>query len=201
MRKAFFRELELVVLDTVYEPKSDSFLLAGRVRVEPGSTVLDLGCGAGLVSVVAAQQGARVLAVDVNPAALENAKANAAKYGLGIATRRSDMFSKVPEKFDYIFFNPPYLPHEDVDDELRAEVGAEVSSWDGGPQGRLYIDAFLREFQKHLNPGGRAFLLNSSKNDITKTKRKLKSLGVAWKVCAKEELFFETLYIFKISQA
>jgi SAM-dependent methyltransferase len=46
--------------------------------VKAGDRVLDVGCGSGLVAIVAAQQGARVTGVDPTPALLAKAKDNAA---------------------------------------------------------------------------------------------------------------------------
>jgi release factor glutamine methyltransferase len=200
MDKAFFDDLEIDVFDGVYEPKEDSFLLAKCVKGVAGKKVLDFGCGAGLVSVLAARQGADVTAADINGKALENAEHNAKKYGLKIRTVKSDMFSGIRGRFDSIFFNPPYLPHEEVDDELRREIGDIVGSWDGGVEGRKYIDAFLDSFLPHLSEKGRAYLLNSSKNDPGKTKRKLKKMGLKYKLAGRRHLFFETLFIFEIGR-
>lgn len=55
-------------------------LLAGLVG--PGTTVLDVGCGSGALSVVAAQAGAEVTAIDVDPVAVEATLANAAANGV-----------------------------------------------------------------------------------------------------------------------
>jgi arsenite methyltransferase len=53
--------------------------------LEPGATVLDLGSGAGLDSILAAKQvgpTGRVIGVDVTPAMLEKARVNAQRVGL-----------------------------------------------------------------------------------------------------------------------
>ena len=47
-----------------------------------GTSVLDLGCGSGQVSVLAARMGARVRAVDIAPRMLEIARAGAAAAGV-----------------------------------------------------------------------------------------------------------------------
>ena len=48
----------------------------------PGKTVLDLGCGSGQVSVLAARMGARVNAVDIAPRMLEIARSGAQAAGV-----------------------------------------------------------------------------------------------------------------------
>src|SRR4051795_418966 len=54
--------------------------------IEPGSVVLDLGCGAGTDLLIAAQMtgaAGRAIGVDMTPAMLERAQASAAEMGLG----------------------------------------------------------------------------------------------------------------------
>jgi arsenite methyltransferase len=54
-------------------------------RAEPGSVVLDLGCGAGTDLLIAAQMtgpGGRVIGIDMTSAMLERARASAAEMGL-----------------------------------------------------------------------------------------------------------------------
>jgi ribosomal protein L11 methyltransferase len=50
--------------------------------VRPGDRVLDLGTGSGVLSIAAARLGARCLAVDVDPVALDNARENVALNGV-----------------------------------------------------------------------------------------------------------------------
>jgi ribosomal protein L11 methyltransferase len=57
-------------------------------RLRPGATVLDLGCGSGVLSVAAALLGAaRVDALDVDPAAVRATDENAARNGAGGVVR------------------------------------------------------------------------------------------------------------------
>ena len=56
-------------------------------RIEPGATVLDLGCGAGTDLLIAAQMtgpGGRVIGIDMTPSMLERARRGAEALGLDV---------------------------------------------------------------------------------------------------------------------
>ncbi|MDQ7857901.1 MAG: class I SAM-dependent methyltransferase [Armatimonadota bacterium] len=52
-------------------------------RLDPGATVLELGCADGLVTEALAQAGFRVTAVDLSPAMIEAARRRLDRAGLG----------------------------------------------------------------------------------------------------------------------
>lgn len=52
---------------------------------EPGGTVLDMYCGAGTISLALARRAARVIGAEIVPEAVENARSNAARNGVGNA--------------------------------------------------------------------------------------------------------------------
>ena len=71
----------------------------GFLALRPGETVLDLGSGAGLDAFLAARQvgpGGRVIGVDMTPAMLERARANAAKAGLAQVEFREGRLEALP---------------------------------------------------------------------------------------------------------
>jgi predicted nicotinamide N-methyase len=77
-------------------------VLAERIARQSGRglRLLELGCGIGLVSLVAASRGFRVLATDYYAAALEFTAANAQRNGLdGVDTRLVD-WRKLPDDLD-----------------------------------------------------------------------------------------------------
>lgn len=82
------------------------------VRFEPGMRVMDLGCGCGVVGIVAAKRcGAEnVWMSDVDPLAVETARENARLNGVdGVHVALSDGFAGVDAaQFDLILSNPPY---------------------------------------------------------------------------------------------
>jgi release factor glutamine methyltransferase len=90
-----------------------------------GGTFLELGSGAGVTAVVAAEAGCdAVTAVDISPVAVENTLVNVRRHRVGDRVRvlRSDLFGALDpgERFDVIFWNsnfvepPPGFVNESV---------------------------------------------------------------------------------------
>ncbi|MBM7774583.1 release factor glutamine methyltransferase [Actinokineospora baliensis] len=77
-------------------------------EVRPTDRVLDMGTGCGVNAVLAAATAREVLAVDINPAAITATEANAARNGVTLTARHSDVFSTVDGRFDLIVFDPPF---------------------------------------------------------------------------------------------
>lgn len=154
--KYFYKGLELEIPDSVYCPREDSELLAEAVEQQDlrGRKCLDMGCGSGLLAIIAARKGAAVTAADVNPGAAKITGENSAGNGAEVRAVFSDLFSGVHGTFDLIVFNPPYLPAE----------GAEKKdlAYYGGRDGREVITKFLLQAKKFLKRKGRIFLLIST---------------------------------------
>jgi len=120
-----------------------------------GKRVLDLGTGCGILALHAAKNGAaEVVATDIDPRALENARENVSNHGLGhvIEVIASDLFDNVEGKFDLIIANLPILD----------------SFWNEktGPTADMYR-RFLAQIEGRLNPGGVALLGFASFGDMS----------------------------------
>ena len=82
-----------------------------------GKYVLDMGCGSGVISIFAAAQGAKCMAIDTNPMAVKSALINARQNGFlsQINGLENELFSNLPlpnetqAGYDIMFFNPPYF--------------------------------------------------------------------------------------------
>ncbi len=189
--------LALRVSDGVYEPAEDSFMLASAAESLTGS-VLEVGCGSGIVSLACAKNGATVWGVDINPEAVRCARENAERNRLSNARfMASDLFAAIPEqKFDAIVFNPPYLPTT-KNERVRGPLN---DAFDGGEDGRKVLDRFLGQFDSFLKPGGTLFLVQSSLNNEQKTRAMLEAAGYVVGVVASESFFFERLSLIKASK-
>ena len=86
--------------------------MLSAVDLAPGMKVLDLGCGCGLVGILAAKRcgEANVVLCDVDPLAVDIARKNALRNGVGgVKIVLSDGFRALDEAgFDLILSNPPY---------------------------------------------------------------------------------------------
>ncbi|HSB46853.1 MAG TPA: HemK2/MTQ2 family protein methyltransferase [Candidatus Bilamarchaeum sp.] len=194
-----FGRLVISVSPDVYPPAEDSFMLARGAESLRGE-ILEIGCGSGIASLSAALAGPgnKVLGLDINPEAVECARANAKANKITNALfMESDLFSAVPKrKFDAILFNPPYLPTG----ETERVAGPVNAAFDGGKDGRKVVGKFLLEFDRFLRPGGTLLLVQSSLNDLEKTKKALAKLGYGTEIAAEEKFFFERLYLLRASK-
>lgn len=120
--------------------------------------VLDVGTGSGCLAVACAFAfpGARVDAVDVSDGALEVARGNVERHGLGgrVHVLRSDLFSDVRGTYDLILSNPPY-----VDARTLAALPPEYrhepeTGLDGGEDGLAKLHGILARAGAFLSAAG-----------------------------------------------
>lgn len=154
-----FRRLDLEVRAGVLVPRPETeALVEWAIEVAPaGGAVLDWGTGSGAIALALADEGDGlvVTAVDRSADALEVARANAHRLGLGVEFVESDGFAALPGRtFDLIVANPPYLSDEDLR-EAPAELGFEPrGALVAGPTGLEDVARIVAEAPAHLNAGG-----------------------------------------------
>ena len=84
----------------MYNPGDDSYLLEKYVRKFARGKVLDVGCGSGILMKAALTKSKNVSGVDIDDGSVEHCKK------LKLNASKSDLFSNVKGKFDFIIFNP-----------------------------------------------------------------------------------------------
>ena len=86
--------------------------MLSHVKIASGMRIMDLGCGCGVVGIVAAKIAGEenVFMSDADPMAVETARRNAERNGVGgVQVCVSDGFQSVDASgFDLILSNPPY---------------------------------------------------------------------------------------------
>lgn len=185
--------LELVVLPEVFNPAvfRSGALLARTVACHPalqpsaaGDQALDMGTGSGVGALFAARRGYRVTAVDVNPAAVRCAGANAVLHGLAprIEVLHGDLFAPVRgRRFDLILFNPPYFR------------GRPARPLDAAWRGEDVLERFADGLPGALAAGGRALLLLSTDGEGEALIGSLETAGLTVGTAARQEFGNEVL--------
>ena len=125
-----FWGMDLIVSPAVLIPRPETehlvetalLLARGRKKLR----IVDVGSGSGCIALALAKElpDAEIHAVDISSAALEVARANAARHQLQqrICFHRADLLAGVsPGSFDLAVSNPPYVG-ESEEDQVQLEV-------------------------------------------------------------------------------
>lgn len=133
--KLFGKEYDFLVASGLFSREHIDFatkLLIEKCIIGESKTVLDLGCGWGVVAVILADQrkDIEMTATDISQRAVDYTKKNAKKHKLKINVFQSDLFKNNEATYDLILTNPPYVA------------------------GREVCFSFITESFKHLNKGG-----------------------------------------------
>lgn len=174
--KGRFGPMDLKVGRATFRPSTISSLLADSLNFKPGSVVVDVGCGSGILSIIAAKLGAaKVYGVDAAEETVEIATANAAAHGVAdrVEFAQGDMFEPLDPDLeaDVVIGDVSGIP----------DVIATVSGWfpsglAGGPTGAELPMRMIEESKRLLKKGGRLFLPTGSLQDETSILERAKSV-------------------------
>lgn len=152
---------DVVIDPNVFVPTSTSRIVGDVLEVDPGETVIEIGSGCGVISIVAARMGAsHVYGTDINPAAVACAAGNARRMGLSevIEFRRGSLFEPIPDVVaDVVIGEVSGVP-----DGLAEATGWFPGGFAGGPTGAEVPVAMLESIAGHVRPGGRMYLPTAS---------------------------------------
>ena len=157
-----FCGLSLYVDERVLIPRQDTECLVEEVlRDGARGALLDLCTGSGCIPLALLKHGnfSCALGADISAEALAVAETNRARTGLPLLLRQSDLFSEIPERFDVITANPPYIESAEIE-SLSVEVRDHEPrlALDGAADGLAFYRRLAAESGAHLKPGGRLYL-------------------------------------------
>ncbi|MGA9162192.1 MAG: peptide chain release factor N(5)-glutamine methyltransferase [Actinomycetota bacterium] len=154
-----FRRITIDVRPGVFVPRPETELLVEHALAAVGDredpVVVDAGTGTGAVALAVKDErpDATVFATDLSIEAVELARSNASRLGLGVTVLEGDLLEPLPDDLrgwvDLVVSNPPYVPAEEVEDlppEVRADPrlalvgGVEVTRRLAGQSSRWLRD-------------------------------------------------------------
>lgn len=163
-----FCGLEFAVNSSVLIPRPETELLVHAALKEgglaEGATLVEVGTGSGCIAVTLATilDGVRILAIDCSAEALEVAKSNAIRHGVGakIDWLEGDLLAPLRDRnligtVDVIVSNPPYI----ADGEWE-QLQPEVRNFEprlalvAGQKGTEFHERLFRDCKEFLVPDG-----------------------------------------------
>lgn len=119
--------------------------------------VLDLCCGSGCISAAVLQHlpTVEVMAVDVDPKAIEQTTLNLAPFK-NWSVKQSDLFAEVDGQLDFILSNPPYVSSsEEVQQSTQFEPHYAIFAQN---KGFALIDKIILNLNNYLKKDGELWL-------------------------------------------
>lgn len=139
--------------------EKDAEVFYGRLGIEPGTRLLDVGCGTGQLALIAARAGAQVTGCDISTNWLERAEARAAQEGLEIEFEEGDAeslpyadgeFDAVASIFGAMFAPRPELVAAEMTRVCRGGGKIAMANWT--PAG--FVGQMFKAVAKHIAPAG-----------------------------------------------
>ncbi len=176
------------VLPGVFSPiySSDTAWFAQQlIPLVKGKKFLEIGSGSGVISCLASIHGAfQVVAIDINPQAIENTRQNATLYSLDISVREGSVFDPITkgELFDIIFWNHPFSC---ADKCLHENDMLMASVFDAEYKG---LRTFFEKGKYYLSKNGSLILGTSSIARLQLIKKIAKNEGYTVTLLGKVEV-------------
>ncbi len=166
----------------IYHSSEDSDLLREAIRGYRGRSCLELGFGSGSNLPQLCDQFEVVAATDILRPELAPEGPHCVEL---VFADRATCFRD--SSFDFVVFNPPYLPSESIDDPTV----------DGGRGGIEIPVSFLEEAVRVVRTSGTILFLLSSEGNLDEFAEYCARLGVQTKLIRKRKMFYETLFVYE----
>ncbi|MGD9697205.1 MAG: 50S ribosomal protein L11 methyltransferase [Thermoleophilia bacterium] len=157
--------MNLAASPQTFRPTTITHLMADALEVREGDVVIDVGCGSGVLGVIAAKLGAaKVYGVDMSPDVVEVCTTSAAANGVADRMEffHGDLFEPLPDalRADVIIGDVSGVP-----DAIAGDSGWFPSKTGGGPRGSELPMRMLRGARQRLAARGRLLLPTATLQD------------------------------------
>lgn len=163
-----FENYKLDIDPSVFNPEwGEGSEILSRIKHFFIGDVLEIGTGSGILSILAAEIANKVIATDINPAAISCAEKNilnCVEDKGKIELKKGDLFDvfkdeKEKPKFDTIIFNPPFLniPNIPADEYTKKTYLDKDYS---------VLETFLEDAKNFLNKDGCIYICFGGVGDV-----------------------------------
>lgn len=196
-RKYTYKKISVWVEPTVFPPfiTFSTKLLLEFLETLPlkEKKVLELGCGSGIISILAVKKEAIATATDINATALEALKKNALNNGVSIEIINSDLFENIQDKtFDFIIINPPYYPKNPNSTAEKAWFCGE--NFD-------YFENLFSQLPSFITSKNSIFMILSEDCELEKIKAIAFKNEIAFELLLEKKNIAEKNYIFRLQKS
>jgi release factor glutamine methyltransferase len=157
-----------------------------------GKSLLELGCGSGLIAISAARKGAIVTATDINSTAIGFLEKNAEENGANIRLVLSDLFQNIPpQQFDIIAINPPFYKKQPLTEKEYA--------WFCGENGE-YFDHLFMSIGSYIHSESEVLMVLFEGCDIEMIENQAAQNGFNLQCVQTKKNLLEKNFIYKIEK-
>lgn len=154
---------------------------------------LELGCGSGVLSMLALRKGAEVTALDINEKAVENTRVNFSqnfdsdeKYSIIL----SDLFENLPvQHFDVIAINPPYY--------FKEVISPSQFAWYCGENGEYFQNLFSK-LHNYINSTTHVYMILEENCEMDRIQEIALKNKLHFILVEEKKIKWERNYIFRI---
>lgn len=193
-REFYRRSYEVTPAVLIPRPDTETLIERALELLPAGSTarVLDLCTGSGAIAITLAAERSELhlTATDLSAAALEVARRNAERHGVGARCEflQGDLFAPLAAAahFEVIVANPPYIPEPEIETlqpEVRHEPRLALAS---GEDGLSHLERLCSSARTFLAPGG-ALLFEVGRGQAKQVRSWLEAAGLR-EVTARKDL-------------
>lgn len=155
--------MDLIVSPAVLIPRPETeHIIEVVLELLPNSSevrIADIGTGSGCIALALAKElpSIEIYATDISAAALEIARANAARHQFDdrVHFRQADLLDQLSGNFDLIVSNPPYVGESEEDTvQLEVRKFEPRTAVFAGSSGTEVIERLIPQAFAALRPGG-----------------------------------------------
>jgi len=176
------QNMSLLIQPHVYPShlfRTPSFIINSLKEKFTGKSVCDMGCGPGTIGLFALSFGASIVVqTDINPYAVENAKANRSFHKISkdqLKIYEGDCFSHIPvQAFDIIIFNAPF--HSD---DVKISDHLQKAFYDPHFQ---TLKNFLESLPQFTARGSEVYIAYTNRIDVSAVEKKFNEYNLNWEL-------------------